>query len=494
MLIADLPPDPPAVPVWVSVSTERVDVRDGQHMGLIGLSYEREFGPDWRGGMAVYGASTGNRGGFFGWGLSVARQARWGDWHAEGGLFVGGGGGSPPWVGSGLMLRPYVELGYRIAPPLTLGLGWSQVRFPDGKVSSTQPQMALRWQMDSRLGQAAMADTPAPVAGDSKPVDVEFVGIGGQYQMSQSPRRSGLGDHGHLRYGGLAYRRGLAVGSVAGAQPYAVLTTLGAVAGGYDGFAELTGGLGMKWPLAPQWALRAEAAVGSAGAGATVDTGGGFIHKLGAAVEWRPWPAWSVGLHGGLVRSRGPFQARELRVALAWHQQEFESIGSGAVDASAGSSNPPAGRWVPWAVAASLQHFSCMQRDSGTARAAQILGLQLERGLDENWHLLARAGTGVGGQAGGYATGQLGVGWLTAPWRESASRVGMQASLGAAGGGGVQVSGGLFGEAQLLARLPLASDWALQFGAGQFKSARGPLSSPFVGVGVVSTFSRLQGR
>lgn len=491
MPLPDLPPSPPPVPVLISLSHERVDVGDGQHMGLIGLGYERRFSPDWRGGMAVYGASTGDRGGFFGWGVSATHQTWWGDWRAEAGLFVGGGGGSPPWVGSGLMLRPHVELGRRLSGPWQAGLGWSQVIFPDGRVHSTQPTLSLRWEAESHVGPAVgLADADAMVPANAQAVASEWVAVGGAYRLARSPRRNGTGGHPDLRYGGLAFRQGLPTSPVLGARPYAVLTALGAIGGGYDGFAELTGGLGLAWPLGPQWTLRTEAAWGSAGAGATVDSGGGLVGKLGAGLDWQASPAWSLGLQAGALGSRGPFDGRELRLALAWRGWDLVPQQG---EASAPATSVGA-RWTPWSVGAGVQHFSHMRRDSGSSAAVQVLGLQLERGLGPSWHLVARAGTGVGGQAGGYATGQLGLGWTAAPWGQAGWRLGAEASLGAAGGGGVQVNGGLFGQAQLQARVPLAPDWALQLDLGQFKAARGALGSPFVGIGLVSEFSRLQAR
>jgi len=496
MPIPDLPPSPPPVPVMINLSTEQVAVGDGQHMGLVGLGYEREFNRDWRGGMAVYGASTGTRGGFFAWGVTAARQAQWGDWHAEAGLFLGGGGGSPPWVGSGLMLRPHLELGHRLVGPVQAGLGWSQVVFPDGQVRSSQPYLALRWRAGSHIGSAlaAQGDPEAAAPTGSQKVEGEFAAVGGAYHLARSPRRDGTGPHPDLRFGGLSYRQGLPLKPLAGGQPYAVVTALGAIGGGYDGFAELTGGLGLAWPLGQDLALRTEAAWGSAGAGGTVDSGGGLVGKVGAALVWQPSSTWSLGLQGGLLRSRGPFDAREMRLSLAWRGWDWLPTAASAAPTVPSDTTRPAAHWTPWAVAAGVQHFSHMRRDSGAAPAVQVLGLQLERSLDPAWRLLARAGTGVGGQAGGYATGQLGLGWLAAPWGQAGWRLGAEASLGAAGGGGVQVSGGLFGQAQVQARLPVAPDWALQVDLGQLKAARGALSSPFVGIGLVSEFSRLQAR
>ena len=83
---------------------------------------------------------------------------------------------------------------------------------------------------------------------------------------------------------------------------------------------------------------------------------------------------------------------------------------------------------------------------------------------------------------------------MSTPWVGSNWRLGAEATVGAAGGGSVAVNGGLFAQAQLQARYALARDWALQFDVGQLRGARGGLSSPLVGLSLVSSFSRLEGR
>ena len=113
-------------------------------MGLVGLHALRPVTPHLSIGPSVFGATEGDHGGYFGWGVGAAYRWRQGDWSAEVGLFVGGGGGSPGWVGGGLMLRPSLLIS-RDVGPLRLGLGVSQVTFPSGTVRATVPFASLSW-------------------------------------------------------------------------------------------------------------------------------------------------------------------------------------------------------------------------------------------------------------------------------------------------------------------------------------------------------------
>ena len=496
MLPIDAPPLPPPVPVEITLTTERVDVGDGVSMGMVGLNYQRQFTPNLAAGLAVYGATTGDRGGFFAWGANGAYRRAFGPWQAETGLFVGGGGGSPGWVGGGLMLRPHVEIS-RAVGPLRLGLGVSRVKFPNGQVSSTQPYATLRWSTSTFLGpggESATLSNGASLLGQT--ADSEFAGVVGVYKPSKSPRRDASGGTGALQYGGLAFRRSLGGERWLGGKPYATITTLGAIGGGYDGYAELTGGFGLQWRTAavPQFALRAEAAVGSSGAGSTVDTGGGLIGKVGGALVWQPMPNLSVSALLGRVQSRGRFSANEARLELAWRLWDVVPGGSFDTSASDGAPVPIGLKWSPWGVSTGWVQYPNMLRDDGTTPALGVVALKLERQFGPNWRLVTQAATAATGNAGGYATGHVGVGWMSTPWVGSNWRLGAEATVGAAGGGSVAVNGGLFAQAQLQARYALARDWALQFDVGQLRGARGGLSSPLVGLSLVSSFSRLEGR
>ncbi len=508
MPLPDAPPEPPssyAVPVEVRLSTERLAVAASPRMGMTGLHYLRAITPQVYGGVSVFGATQGDRGGFFGWGVSGGYRVSEGPWQAEAGLFVGGAGGSPGWVGGGLMLRPHAEVSHRWGA-FTLGLGASQVWFPNGSTRSTQPFASLGWTSEALFGPAGGgASTPTAeglAQGVSLVLPTETAGVLGRYHLSQSARRDGSGTARPLQVGGLTFRRALP-GSVAGAQPYWLLGAAGALTQDYAGYAELMGGLGLQaaLPLGMPLSLRVEAALGSGGAGAALDTGGGLLRKLSAGLSWQVLPQLSLTALAGRVSSPGPFQAREARLELAWR----------GWDALPGESTPYASRntsldtshdtgplpatlgWVPWSLSAGWAHYGRMTRDDGSQPGLGLALLKLERALDPHWHLLGQAGIATHGGAGGYATGQLGLGWLTGRLADTGWRLGAEASVGAAGGGAVKVGGGLVAQAQLQARYSLSPQWALQADAGWLRSRQGSLSSPLLGLSAVVSFSRLQG-
>ena len=493
MFWADQPPEPPAVapvPVEVryTVETARVDQR--VRMGMAGLHLLRPIGEHGFGGVSVFGATLGDRGGFFGWGLTGGARWRNGPWQAEAGLFAGGGGGSPGWVGGGLMLRPHAELALDLGS-LRLGVGVTQLRFPNGNVRSTQPYASLGWTGQGLFGPASGVASTDSQRWLAQAMPSETAATMGRYSFGgRSVRRDGLGAGPPLQHGGLVFRRDLSaeIGSV---QPYWLLSMAGALTASYAGYAELLVGAGLRWApaVAPWLSLRAEATIGSGGAGAAADTGGGSLRKLLAGASWQFGAGLTVSAMAGRTTSRGPFAADELRLELGWR-------GWDVVPGERRASNAAPSRlaWVPWSLASGVILQGRMARDDGSTKALSLTTLRLERALDSHWRLTGQAAIALTGQAGGYATGQLGLAWLTSERPASPWRFGVGASAGAAGGGGVRVGGGWVGEAQLLTRWAVAPNWAVQADAGWLRGRDGGLSSPQWGLAAVYSFSRLEGK
>jgi hypothetical protein len=258
--------------------------------------------------------------------------------------------------------------------------------------------------------------------------------------------------------------------------------------GVYAGYAELIGSVGFSFSLpGVPLALRAEAGLGSGGAGAAVDTGGGLLRKANAGLVWNFDAAMTLSATAGRVNSQGPFQAREVRLALG--VQGWDGVPRGTA-AEAGVATLA---WNAWAVSTGLAHYVHMVRDDGGRPGLGLTALKAERVLEGPWRLIGQAGIAVSGNGGGYASGQLGMGWLGGSKTDDLWRVGGEVTLGAAGGGAVKVAGGLIGQAQLQARRSLSPDWAIQADWGWLRNRQGSLSTPFVGLTAVYSFSRLEG-
>ena len=87
----------------------------GEKMGLYSFGAYDQLNPWLYGGITLYGAATGRRGGFFtgGYTLGLERQL-FDNFIFDAGGYVGAGGGGAAAQGGGLMIRPHVRSQVRL--------------------------------------------------------------------------------------------------------------------------------------------------------------------------------------------------------------------------------------------------------------------------------------------------------------------------------------------------------------------------------------------
>ena len=128
-------------PIWrnrtLRFSFEEIDMPDaGEYMGLYSIGAYDRLNPWLYGGITLYGAATGSRGGFFTGGYALGIERKLTDkWILDVGGYVGAGGGGAAAQGGGLMIRQHIGLKYDFNWS-ALGLNYSYVDFPNGEISS----------------------------------------------------------------------------------------------------------------------------------------------------------------------------------------------------------------------------------------------------------------------------------------------------------------------------------------------------------------------
>ncbi len=101
------------------------------------------------------------------------------------------------------------------------------------------------------------------------------------------------------------------------------------------------------------------------------------------------------------------------------------------------------------------------------------LAVSMRREISDRSYGVAYAGSAAKGSAGAYSFGLFGAGVQSRPLTQSGNlRVGAEALVGAAGGGGVQVGGGAVMQAEAWAEWQLDERLRLRAGAGQWRTIR----------------------
>jgi len=455
-----------SLPTLATLGFETVHLPGRERMGLVGGSLLFGVGADWWLGPAVYGASSGERGGFFVGGIELQRR-----WQLSSGLslatglYAGGGGGAAAPVGGGLMLRPALTLLKDIGPRAQLGVSWSSVRFPSGQISSSQLGVTMAWRGEFLHGggvDAGNSSSQQPASGLG--FDRMAATLSSYRTTDGNGRRIGL-------VGARAEKRGRPDGSSIGSEIAWGIEAAAAAQGDAAGYMEILGTAAYSIEPAPTtlpgWRVGVRAGVG-AGGGGSVPTGGGLMTKLSGTMAWRVAPGWTMGGEYGDVRATsGPLRARQVQVWLGM-SLEPDLDGRGRPDAPTVRSE-----WV-----GAWQHHTARERVDGSTRALDTIGLKLNRYLGEHVYVSGQAHSAFAGGAGAYSIGLVGFGVVTQP--SPAWRVGAELLAGAAGGGGVQAGGGALVQGMTWAgwATPALGEW--RAGLGAVRSLRGGTHSPVI--------------
>lgn len=408
---------------------------EGLHRVYVGHRFSETFSF----GQGLYSAATGDAGGAFFWGFEgVAHLPLTQRLGLSLSGFLGGGGGAAVVIGDGTMLRAGASLDYRLSSRWDLQLTAAYVRIEGAAIDGAAYGLGLRYRTDPHGASGGLPEFDAiqdvatlmraPSGTRTRPglpqPDVALVGVRAFVDMSPSTQ---------LYFGG--------AGAADGAQGYMQLTT------------------GARFSLPVGRAhLFAEGGLGLAGGG-NVDTGAGLIATaaIGAAVPVTRNVDVELSL-GALASAGGDYRAAALSLGVTRH---FGRDGAGASQR--------------WAYTGGIQ----MQRaDAGfyltPGSGASVVGMQetaFDYFLGQRTYVTGTALTAVGDGVAGYALGMVGFGYempLGDRWSLS-----LEASLGAAGGGGVNTAGGIVGGVRAELDYRVGADWRLSMGVGQMATLRG---------------------
>lgn len=476
---------------------ETLTLPKNEAMGLVGLNYQQMLGSYWYGGLGIYGAAAGERGGFFTGGFEGGiRYALIDGLEAEGGVFVGGGGGGAAPQGGGLMIRSHVGMTYG-NDSLRGGLQLSRIEFPNGEIKSSQiaaiidvPFESFRLDSNYRGRLDALSyDTERLFQRSLKPVQGRF-GIEIQHYSpsSGSHKTDGSPMSESFDTVGIRYENFLSHNIVWH------LTTAGAVRGGADGYAELFSGLGWRYGLFESTSAKSRLTMGVDGAigmggGGRIATGGGTMGKATAGLSYQINPQWSADIRGGYVHSldgdfSGELMSLSINHPFVTIKPSHGNFEDQSFDYELISSN--------WQIRPVHETYLSAQRKNTQRAGVSLVGMQMDALTGGAGYFYGKALGAYSGGSGGYVSGTLGVG---VNYRLPLSMsLYTQAGIGAGGGGGIDVGSGTIVEAEAGVRYEVLSNTNLWIGAGLTKSIAGELETPTLKGGIMYRFATVGNR
>ena len=459
----------------------------GQKTALLGASYMVALDEDWAIGPAAYGAAQGQFGGLFTVGFNV--QKRWRlakDWHLATSLYAGAGGGvssDKVRAGGGLMLRPELSL-RREFGDWYAGVGVSHVTFPNGRGNIKDTGVTFTVGMTDRFLSFAPSSSGS-LGRTSYNTGIGFdeiaLSVGAEKPRSGSFTRGGEPLTTRKNKAGADLRRYFDSGSA-----WWGMEASGAASGGHDGYMEILGNVGKDWGIGSERLRLGVQASAGLGGGGNMDTGSGWLLRVGPTLRWiTPWGP-TLRLDAGYMKAPwGHYDSLQIRGSLAVPLEKGSRI--------PGSNNPmELGRISTQTWFLNTPRFNNFVFKDGSRESVTGLGLGMTRSFGDTWYGVGYAGSAALGKAGAFSYGMFGLGAQTPKW--NGIRFGAEALVGAAGGGGVQVGGGAVSQGELWAQWEGGSQDRLRvrLGIGQWKSLGGDKhSTPMVNVNIGWAFGTL---
>jgi hypothetical protein len=470
---------------------ETLSLPEDENMGFLGINYLLANEMGFYYGVGVYGAITGERGGFFTGGLELGyQQTLIHNLVFDVGIFGGGGGGGSAPQGGGLMLRPHAGLLYD-ASSWKLGLAYSKVKFPNGDIDSNQLslQLDIPFEMVSaetnnseRVHKAISSYASQYDFGWS---DHYFAAAFEQYfPLSGTKDTAGQKDLENISLIGFEY------GSYLHKYWFGFLETSGAFNGGAGGYAEVLGGVGYDYTLNEKFGMKAKVSLGSGGGG-RVDTGGGFIYKANIGAYYKPIKAVTINAEAGYIDApNGTFHAKVIKLNLAYN---LSILGIGhSISGVAAYKETATGEWNIRMVNQTYLPSDTIRYNKQDA-AVQLIGLKIDRYINSHFYVTGQAYGAYDGNVGGYAGGLFGLGYRTPRVYNTLSFY-CELLGGAGAGGGVATEGGALMQPMVGANLAINKEVDVQVGIGRIRSFQGTLNTTLFDLGLVYKFGTIEKR
>jgi len=441
------------------VNAEQIRLSDQETLGWVGTSYLLEAAPHFFVGASLYGAATGERGGFF----SIGPEFTWrnsfsDDWSSDIGLYLGGGGGggANSLVGGGFVVRPHLDLSYSFGP-YQAGLTASLVRFPTGTISSQQLGVVFSAQHDfAHL--------------DQQPKDTSVKFLQGGLGFNRI-RGTVAAYNGKLLNGSKVKQTvtmlGMRADHLLSPNVYWGVEVVGAADGVLGGYGEYLATLGAELPVVQDMLhVGGRVALGMAGGGGAA-TKGGMLAKAGInfILDWGK--RYHTSLEGGYViapqgRMQAQYISADLTVDLNHPYAAFDAFEIGRYEWQMGLFN----------------YSTVIPKGSVSSVPLGGVEIRVNRFLDNHfYHGLHIMYAAQGRNYGGYGHTFADVGYRTSPLLKSHVSLAAEIAVGGGGGANISVGGGALYMGNLYLDYQHSSKLGVRLGIGRLKALQGSLDT-----------------
>lgn len=465
---------------FLSVDMPKLDSgRVEPNMGIIGIHFNKRFDQFYF-GLGMYGAVSGERGGFFTLGVNAGYKLPiYKKLIIDSGIHFGGGGGASTPDGGGAFILPHVNLELKLKH-FSITTGYSYINFFDqGEIKNHQLNTSIQIPLN-------MTDASIEVAQKRY----------GLKELQASPwNRKPFRVSAMMHLNNLSLKKGELKGKTIRLAGFEFTTYLdknkflflkldGAYHGIRAGYMDILLGGGYQISFNNQKTnLLGKFGIG-AGGGGGVDSQGGFLIYPDVSIEHQFANNMYFSLNTGLLMSPNSyFKSNNWGLGLKYYLQT-----NGVADVSTASK--PIFKGIEIILKQDL--YLNADRIKSSAEDLYSIALQFNYQLNKTVYLAGQTVFANFRDGGAYAEGIVGIGLQTEYLSENKYNFFIQNLVGAAGGGGIQTKQGAIIKPSMGMNYNLSSNLALRGSIGYIQSVGGGLSSPTINLGINYKFSFLK--
>ncbi|MFC1616666.1 hypothetical protein ACFL2K_00435 [Candidatus Margulisiibacteriota bacterium] len=443
-------------------SFDNIHITNQEKMGLLGLHYDWDsflFEKTYL-GFGVFGALTGDRGGFFVGGVTFGYKTElWKGLDLDLGIFAGGGGGASAFPGSGAMLRPHLVLGKKFDfGTISVGIANSNI---SGKDTGAIITGGLSFPLYLTIPKIINSEYENKKSEDLTTQAIRITPIYTLYFPDSNVLRRDSTD----LMSETVPILGLQLDYFLSKALYLSFEPGGAWGGNSDGYGQIFGGVGYLLKINSLVDLDSKFILGMSGGGG-IDTGGGLVVQplLGINIKLFPSYVWKIMIGKNYTYNAG-FQATVFKTGLSWTGDLLMTKDECLID-------PKRVNLAVWDINIGNKIYfpkPGLKMKTGRIYEPQIhlFGVQVSTPINNSMNIFGAGYTAYAGEVGAYAEGWFGL--KTGQNITKKSKVFAQLALGASGGGGINVGDGLAWEWNIGWESKLLNDLGLNLKYGQMQ-------------------------
>lgn len=450
------------------------------NMGYTGIHYNLMLNNWSYAGLGIYGAVSGNKGGFFTLGVNAGIKKYFSDdFYIDTGFHFGGGGGAGAPDGGGAFILPHFNLGYNFKN-FSLNSGWSYVNFFDGgNIKGHQLNVGVEIPLDYTYSNYKESENEFDFS-DLKKSD-----------WNQNSKKTSLMFHQNnlkikgdtkntsgIKYNGETIRlAGFELASYFSKNWFAFLKVDGAFDGIKAGYMDVFLGGGYLCSFnKTSTNILAKFGLG-AGGGGGIDTVGGFLIYPDISIEQKLFGDVYLALNKGFVMSpNSNVYTSSYGFGLKYYIERNGIISD--------EKSFTKGKFKGFEVITKHDVYFDAERDTNPTENLHQISLQINLNLNKNFYVAGQTSFANFGNAGAYAEGIVGLGAKTNPFLNDKISLFTQVLGGAAGGGNISTGEGLIVKPSVGFSYQLNNTLSFRTSTGYVKAKGGKLSSSFINFGV----------